>query len=680
MRDLVRFTVATITATWVLSACEKAPSPGNATSPSPSSPAAPALASPSTPAGPGTNAPPATAPDLPAVDTSAVAAPQAAKAPPPTEDGAPLVEAPPSPVSPPQTDSGSGAPDAGAAEPKQPADAVPAPELAAVQLAVGDSAACARMANDTVRCWGRGDFGELGDAPQVKDATTPVEVKAPGGGALQGVKRLVAGGNLGDHADTFCALLAERTVCWGGAVAIPRNSAEPAADGSDLDPVARGTGPREVPALAGVLDLALGGGTGYAVKSDGSVIAWGNGAYGALGDGKGKDSLVPVPIAGVTGARAVAAGSNHGCVLLGDGSVTCWGYEGPQQLPKAVPGLADVATLVSGVATTTTCAITRSDEVLCFGSEQLVGPPPRPASSPSAGDQPGAPSKAAPADPTVELAARNHWCARTRDGAVNCYGANDYGQTGRGNRDFGYDPEPVRELGPATAIAAGLGFTCTVTSGHVRCVGRNDRGQLGDETLNDSLTPRLVRGLGDTTLAPPGDGLASLSPAPTAAAVAPSALPDGCVRDPAFEFNHPAYPGPFAVITSVASGAIRGTAVTLVLADYLLSDDDLFVPPRGPQRRLQIRLARLGKHERIHQKIIPGAYTSDQGMRDMAFSNLYTRDAPPSGIPFGDVGGAGKVEVKILTDEWICGSFELKKGVQLAKGNFAARFVPRPEK
>ncbi|MBT9555671.1 MAG: hypothetical protein IV100_06555 [Myxococcales bacterium] len=671
MRDAVRFTVAAMTATWVLSACEKSPPAGGATPEKATAPASAApVTTPSAPAGPGPNVPPAPAPDHPSVDTPA--APEGGPAA-PSEAAAP-VEAPP--TSPPSEPSTAGAPPSPALEAADPSSALPAPELAAVQLALGDSAACARMANDTVRCWGRGDFGELGDVPQVRDATTPVEVKAPGGGPLQGAKRLVVGGNLGDHADTFCALLADRTVCWGGAVAIPRNSAEPAADGSDLDPVARGTSPREVPVLAGILDLALGGGTGYAVKSDGSVIAWGNGAYGALGDGKGKDSLIPVPIAGVTGARAVAAGQNHGCALLGDGSVTCWGYEGPQQLPKTVPGLADVTSLVSGVETTTTCAITRSDEVLCFGADQLVGPPPRPASAPGAADLPGAPSTA-PADPIVELAARNHWCSRSKAGAVTCHGANDVGQTGRGNRDFGYEPEPIKGLGAATGIAAGLGFTCAITDGHVRCVGRNDRGQLGDSTLNDSLTPKLVQGLGQVTLPPPGDGLTSL---PSEAVIPDTALPDGCVRDPAIEFNHPAYPGPFTLITSSATSAIRGTAVIIVLADHLLMADNLFAAPRGNQRRLQIRLSRLGKHERIHQTIIPGSYTSDQGMRDMAFSNLYTRDAPPSGIPFGDVGGAGKVDVKVLTDEWICGSLELKKGDQLAKGNFAARFISAPEK
>jgi alpha-tubulin suppressor-like RCC1 family protein len=85
-----------------------------------------------------------------------------------------------------------------------------------------------------------------------------------------------------------------------------------------------------------------------------------------------------------------------------------------------------------------------------------------------------------------------HTCALS-DGAVYCWGANDYGQLGDGTRNASH--QPVRALGLSDAIALDLGgsHTCALrSSGQMMCWGRGDSGQLGTGKLNDELQPADV--------------------------------------------------------------------------------------------------------------------------------------------------------------------------------------------
>jgi alpha-tubulin suppressor-like RCC1 family protein len=67
------------------------------------------------------------------------------------------------------------------------------------------------------------------------------------------------------------------------------------------------------------------------------------------GDGTTDTSWTPVPVAGVSGAVGVAAGVGHACAVLSTGGVLCWGsgYGGDlgngtgrdSLIPVAVTGL-----------------------------------------------------------------------------------------------------------------------------------------------------------------------------------------------------------------------------------------------------------------------------------------------------------------------------------------------------
>src|SRR6185369_12600587 len=77
--------------------------------------------------------------------------------------------------------------------------------------------------------------------------------------------------------------------------------------------------------LNGVVAIAAGGNYCLALKSDGTVVAWGANFQG--------QTTVP---GGLTGVAAIAAGGAHSLALKSDGTVVAWGFNDSGQ--SAVPG------------------------------------------------------------------------------------------------------------------------------------------------------------------------------------------------------------------------------------------------------------------------------------------------------------------------------------------------------
>ncbi len=73
-----------------------------------------------------------------------------------------------------------------------------------------------------------------------------------------------------------------------------------------------------------------------ALKTDGTVFAWGDNALGQVGDGNSPiDSGSPVQVSGLTGIVAIFAGANHNLALKSDGTVWAWGDNTQGQLGDA---------------------------------------------------------------------------------------------------------------------------------------------------------------------------------------------------------------------------------------------------------------------------------------------------------------------------------------------------------
>ena len=84
--------------------------------------------------------------------------------------------------------------------------------------------------------------------------------------------------------------------------------------------------------LAATPQIAAGGLHTVALKSDGTVWAWGYNGYGQLGDGTTTNRLTPVQVSSLSGVTAIAAGVYHTLALKSDGTVWAWGYNGDGRL------------------------------------------------------------------------------------------------------------------------------------------------------------------------------------------------------------------------------------------------------------------------------------------------------------------------------------------------------------
>jgi alpha-tubulin suppressor-like RCC1 family protein len=87
-----------------------------------------------------------------------------------------------------------------------------------------------------------------------------------------------------------------------------------------------------VPNLTGVIAVASGGFHTCALLTGGMVECWGQGQFGALGNGTTTDSLIPAPVSNLSGVSAIAGGFESTCALLTSGTVECWGFSGDGEL------------------------------------------------------------------------------------------------------------------------------------------------------------------------------------------------------------------------------------------------------------------------------------------------------------------------------------------------------------
>ena len=255
---------------------------------------------------------------------------------------------------------------------------------------------------------------------------------------------------------------------------------------------------------------------------DGTVRCWGLNDSGQLGDGTTTNALTPVTAAGVAGAAAVSGGGFHTCARFSDGTLECWGRNDSGQLgdPATTTFSSATPVRVTGITSATsvaaggfhTCALFGDGSVRCWGQNdygQLGNGTSDPVPDTPTTFNP-TPVAVSGITSAVAISAGGwHTCALLRDGTIQCWGQNTYGQLGDGSPITrpapGRSSTPVTVTGITTAIAiqAGIFHTCALLAdGTLRCWGRNDEGRLGNGTTADSSTPTIVSGIAPAAAAP----------------------------------------------------------------------------------------------------------------------------------------------------------------------------------
>jgi alpha-tubulin suppressor-like RCC1 family protein len=179
-------------------------------------------------------------------------------------------------------------------------------------IEVGAEHTCALTATGGVKCWGRNNYGALGDGT-MDDRHLPVDVLGLGGG----VSALAAGLHT-------CALIDGAMKCWG----LNGNGQL----GIGLTTPAWQTIPNDVQGLNGLVKAIVTGESHTCAVMAGSVRCWGGNGQGQLGDGTKEDRTVPTQVIALSGGSVFAANAFHTCTVTGCGSVACWGLNDSGQI------------------------------------------------------------------------------------------------------------------------------------------------------------------------------------------------------------------------------------------------------------------------------------------------------------------------------------------------------------
>ncbi len=239
-----------------------------------------------------------------------------------------------------------------------------------------------------------------------------------------------------------------------------------------------------------------------ALTRGGQVLAWGTNEAGQLGDGSTLARLAPIPVRDADGAVlndivAVGAGSQNSVALRSDGSVFAWG-EGqtvPKPLSAAGTPLTGIAALSAGPSHLVMLKL--DGTVLTLGTASLRGNPQSSPDEPSlVVDASGTPLSRI----TAISAGLGHSLALTLDGTVFAWGSNLQGEVGTAaTGNVALAAVPVRAgdgsvLSGIRAVSAGARTSYALrTDGTAVAWGSQSAGALGNrQAQGSSAAPTSV--------------------------------------------------------------------------------------------------------------------------------------------------------------------------------------------
>lgn len=255
--------------------------------------------------------------------------------------------------------------------------------------------------------------------------------------------------------------------------------------------------PKTVPNLKGVTSLAAGSKVVFAVMSDGTVQGWGEGMRNQFADNFGPDRHSPKVVAGLSNVASIEVGPRGNIYAVKtDGTVWAWGDNSGGQLipggpdpilkPTKIPGLANITAVSAG--SSFAFALDKDRNVWSWGSNNngvsgtgMVG-----------WDGKKAPQKLGLTKIISIAAGYQTGHAVDESGSVWSWGYGYFGQLGVTGTQYGgaiynakgdFSPLPVRADGIRNAkqvVASERSIYAVGTDGKVWAWGYNNAGQLGD--------------------------------------------------------------------------------------------------------------------------------------------------------------------------------------------------------
>jgi alpha-tubulin suppressor-like RCC1 family protein len=284
-------------------------------------------------------------------------------------------------------------------------------------------------ADGTLVVAGLNDFGQFG-AASPSSSNFPIPVP--------GLTNVVQASGGGFHS---VALLSDGTIwSWGYNHEGQIGNGTMTLDGCQCQPTPTQT------SIADVVQIEAGSFHTLALKSNGTVWAWGLNTGGQLGDGTIADRSIPVQVGvgvlGFTNIIAVSAGDNHSMALKSDGTVWVWGSNEYGQIGNGT--FSNIRQLTPALNTTLSNITHISAGIF-------------------------------------------HNVALNKSGRIFVWGDNLYGQVGNGAPDVIPQTTPVQNTTITDALeidTAGFTNYARLSDGTVSAWGLNDVGQIGNGTTN----------------------------------------------------------------------------------------------------------------------------------------------------------------------------------------------------
>jgi alpha-tubulin suppressor-like RCC1 family protein len=355
-----------------------------------------------------------------------------------------------------------------------------------VSIVSAGSHTTALKSDGTFWVWGSNGYGQLGDGT-ADDISSPIQT---GTIDIEGASVSVAAGvnhNLSIQSDgTLWA--------WG------ENTYGQIGDGTFFDALTQiqvVIDSVQYPAARNNdwITVAAGLGHSLALKTDGTLWAWGLNDRGQLGDGTTADAVSPVRISTDTDWVLVAAGGRHNLALKSNGTLWAWGSNVHGQLgngtlvdelsPVQIGLDTDWVAIAAGGELSHSLARKSNGKLYAWGRNnrgQLGDGTTVDKSSPV---QVGTDNKWVKFKAGLE-----HSVGRKSNGKLFAWGRNDYGQLGDGTTTDKTSPVPIGTDTDWKEIASGWHHNLAKKSnGKVYAWGRNNYGQLGDGSTDDKTSP-----------------------------------------------------------------------------------------------------------------------------------------------------------------------------------------------